>query len=163
MQPGTLATMSERAAGLARPVGLAPWRELPETGEYIHARNSIEVPAADDSYNVITTFTVQAGYAAVITHLLFNFVGTTPPVDGDAGSIFYSLRVDQGYFPRQFGQISSTLGSLTNGPYPIPGYLRLKAGQTLEGLVVVPSTSSISTGPGNWVICHLLGWQWPDR
>lgn len=158
-----LAVLASRAAGLVEPVGLAPWRLPAETAEYIFEHDSIETPAADDSYNTIVSFTVQAGYAAIINGLLFNYVGSSAPVDGNAADLFYSLRVDDSYFPRSFGQISTHLGSLDNGPYPVPGFIRLKAGQKIEALVTVPTGSPITTGAGSFVIAHLLGWQWQDR
>lgn len=157
-----LAIMAARANSLQRPVGPTPWRDVPEFGEYIHVRGSIECPVDGTGYFTVAQFTVQAGYAAVLTHLLFNFFGTTPPVEGDSTSILYGLRVD-GYGPRDFGTINCTLGSLTHGPYPIPGALRLKGGQIVQGVVQVPAGSGVSTGPGNSVLCHLLGYQWLDQ
>lgn len=158
-----LSVMAARAAALAQPVGASPWREVADTAEYTHRRGSIEVPAADGSLNVIVSFSVQPGYAAVLTAVLFNFSGQVAPQEGNSADVLYSLRVDSSYFPRDFGSINTSLGSLANGPYPIPGGLRLKAGQTIEGLIQVPVNSPVSTGPGSFAICHLLGWQWPDR
>jgi hypothetical protein len=163
MANNSLAILSARAAKLAQPVGATPWRDVAETAEYVHRRGSIVVPPNDGSYNTIVDFTVQAGYEAVLSHLLFVFSGATPPQEGDSASIFYAVRIDGGFYARDFQSIDTSLGSLANGPYPIPGGLRLKAGQTVEGLVNVPVTSAISTGPGNFSICHLIGWQWPDR
>lgn len=158
-----LAVMAERAHSLIEPVGLAPWRLPAETAEYVFEHDAIVTPEADGSYNPIVSFTVQAGYAAVITHLLFNYVGQSPPVDGNPADLFYALRVDDSYFPRSFGQITTHLGSLSQGPYPVPGFIRLKAGQKIEALVNVPVDSPITTGEGSFVIAHLLGWQWQDR
>lgn len=158
-----LAVMASRAASLIEPVGPAPWRLPAETAEYIFEHNSIEVPAADSSLNAICSVKIEPGYAAIISHVLFNYVGNTAPQDGNAADILYSLRVDDGYFPRSFKSIPYHLGSLDQGPYPVPGYIRLNGGQKLEALVSVPVDSPIGTGVGNFVIAHLLGWQWQDR
>lgn len=158
----SLAVMAARAATLVEPVGLAPWRAAPETAEYVHRRGAIPAPDPNTGNFVISSFTVQNGYAAVITHVLFAYNGTGQ-IEGDAASLFYMLRVDQRYFPRDFETITTSLGSLTHGPYPIPGGLRLKGGETLEGLVNVPLDSPIAPGSPNYVFCHLIGWQWPDR
>ena len=162
--PSALATMARNAESLIEPVGQAPFREYPKTAQYIHERGSLAVPDADGLFHVIVSFTCQPGYAAAVSHLLVNFTGPgAPPVEGDATSLFYALRVNSMYFPRNFGTINSSLGSLSHGPYPVPGAIRLKDGETLEGLGNVPIGSGVGTGAPNFVHCHLIGWQWPDR
>jgi len=155
-------TLQAASAMIPKP-GAAPWLDPPQVSEYIHNRGSIVCPDAGTTDTVITSYRVQPGYAAVLTYVLFEYRGATDPIQGDATSLYYSLRLDGSLFLRDFAQITTQLGSLTHGPYPIPGAIPLRAGQTVEGLVTVPAASGVATGDPNRVFCHLLGWQWPVR
>lgn len=158
-----LCDMQEAARALKPKGGGATWREPSANSQYVHRRSSIAVPAPNTTNTAIVNYTCQAGFRSVITHVLLVYIGGSPPTEGDAAELYYSLRLNSGYFVRDFESITTTLGSLTNGPYPIPDGIRLTAGNFLEALVTVPLGSPIATGAPNRVHAHLLGWEWPEN
>jgi hypothetical protein len=153
-----------RAAGsLRRPLDTRPRVDVPRQGDYVHVRNSIECPAAGNQDVEVINYTVPAGFNLVFSHILCFYLGVSNPPDyeGDANQLFYSVMIDNTFFAKQFDQITSSLGSLNNGPYPIPGHMFFEENRLIQGLVTVPALSSIATGEGNRIHFHLIGWQWP--
>ena len=141
--------------------GGAAWRNPSSNSTYIHRRLSIVVPVPGTTDELIVAYTCPAGFRAVITQLVFLYIGAVAPVEGDVAQLYYSLRLNSGYFARDFATIDTHLGSL-DVPYPIPDGIRLSAGTLIEALVTVPALSPIAVGAPNRVHAHLLGWQWPE-
>jgi hypothetical protein len=134
---------------------------MPQTGQHIHQRGSLVVPVAGTAATIITTYTVPLGFAALFTDVLLVYIGDAPPIEGDVSQLFYTLQLRGGQNVKDFEQVACTLGSLTNGPYPIRGGIGLVDGALLDALVTVPAGSPVGTGATNRVHAHLIGWEWP--
>lgn len=156
-----LVALTQGAKQLRTYVPAEPWQNVAPGAKHFHKRGSLVVPAAGTSNSIVVSYTVPFGFEAVLTHVLNVYIGAAAPIEGLATDLFYTIRVAETYPLEDFGSIITTLGSLTNGPYPIPGGARFTAGQVVEYLVSVPAGTGIATGGTNFVHCQLLGWHWP--
>jgi hypothetical protein len=145
-----------RAQQLVEPEAPHPWQQV----QPVHARAAIVCPAVGTSNTLVIAYTVPKGFSFVLQGIVCLYTGTTAPVEGDSDSLLYRLRANSAFFVRDFGLIATTLGSLTNGPYPIPGGVKLDAGTLLELVVTVPAASGIATGGINRIHGHLIGIEW---
>jgi hypothetical protein len=126
--------------------------------------NSIVAPAAGTSNAVITQYTVPDGHQSGVLGLMLQYVATVPPggfIQGDATVLFFSLRLNGAQFIRNYQTIPNTLGSFDSGPWPIPGKIKLFAGDLLEILATVPGGSGLATGGTNRLHGHLVGFEEP--
>ncbi len=162
MTPVSLVAIQNRARSLRQSLDPMPQSQMPIQGEYFHVRNSIVCPAAGAAETVVASYTVPDGFTAIINMILNLYIGAAAPVEGDVAELFYGIRINQDYYARDFGQIATTLGSLTQGPYPVPGGMILAAGSLVEYTVTVPAGSPVATGAPNRIHCQLLGWHWPE-
>lgn len=127
-----------------------------------HRFASIVCPAAATSLALITSYTVPDGHRAFAVGLLVHYEGTGF-VEGDATLLFFSIRLNGASFVPDYASIPNTLGSLTSGPWPLPGRLKLFAADVVEILVTVPAGSTIATGGTNRVHGHLTGYYEPNQ
>jgi hypothetical protein len=141
------------AAGAVNP-------SAPSNRERFHAFNSIVTPAAGTTNSLVVSFQVPSGHNCEVIGLL-NFYSGTGFIEGDATLLYFSLRLNGAGFVRDYAVIPNTLGSLSSGPWPVIGKLKLVAGDLLEYLVTVPVGSTIATGGTNRVHSHILGYYWP--
>jgi len=132
----------------------------PDQRQRFHAFNSIVTPAANTSNQLIVGYTVPAGHQAKVVGLLLRYEGSGF-VEGDSSLLFFSVRLNGTSFVQDYAQIPNTLGSLTSGPWPIPGAIKLFSADLIEILVSVPLGSTVGTGGTNRVHGHLVGYYWP--
>jgi hypothetical protein len=133
-----------------------------DSRQRFHRFNSIVCPAAGTSLALITSYTVPDGHRAFAVGLLLRYEGTGF-VEGDATLLFFSIRLNGASFVPDYASIPNTLGSLTAGPWPLPGRLKLFAADLVEILVTVPGGSTIATGGTNRVHGHLTGYYEPNQ
>lgn len=129
--------------------------------ERFHSFASIVTPAANNLNQLIVGFTVPASSQAAIVGIACFYVGTGF-VEGDSTLLFFSLRLNGAGFIRDYQTIPNTLGGLANGPWPVPGKIKLNAGDLVEFLVSVPAGSTITTGGTTRCHAHMLGYYWPS-
>jgi hypothetical protein len=163
-----LAVLSEAVSSLVVPLDYRSVRGMPAQGKHVHRRGVLVVPAAaiapaDPTEGIITSYTVPNGWLFLLTHILLQYMGATAAADfeGLETELFYTLRVDGRQFPDDFGTINTSLGGLSQGPYPISGGIQFSGGNLVELVVNVPSGSMIATGGTNRVFGHLIGWARP--
>lgn len=128
--------------------------------ERFHKFNSIVTPAVGTSNALITSYTVPLAHQAAVVGLLVHYEGVGF-VEGDATMLFFALRLNGAQFVSDYSSIPNTLGDLKAGPWPIPGRLKLFAGDLLEVLVSIPLASPIGVGGTNRCHGHLVGYYWP--
>lgn len=149
---------------ISEPGSIAPDTSNHDNRARFHVFNSISAPAAGAGATVITSYTVPDGHQSSVLGLLLYYIaatGTGNFVQGDATVLFFSLRLNSAQFVRNYQTIPNTLGSFDGGPWPIPGKLKLFAGDLLEILVTVPGGSGLVTGGSNRVHGHLVGFEEP--
>lgn len=134
--------------------------EPQDTRQRFHRFASIVCPAPANVFTQICEYDVPLGHQAAVVGLLVHYEGTGF-VEGDASLLFFALRLNGNQFVSDYNSIPNTLGSLPAGPWPIPGRLKIFAGDKLEILVQVPVGSTIATGGTNRVHGHLVGYYWP--
>ena len=141
-------------------IGLPPNPQ--DSRQRFHRFGSIVCPAVATSLTLITSYTVPDGHRAFGVGLLLRYEGTGF-VEGDVALLFFSIRLNGASFVPDYASIPNTLGSLTSGPWPLPGRLKLFAADLVEILVTVPAGSTIATGAPNRVHGHLTGYYEPNQ
>jgi hypothetical protein len=132
-----------------------PWLKMPQEGRQYQEINSIPAPANDGADHTVTQFVVPTGYDGVITSVA-NFYTGAGFVEG-SGDIVWRVTVGRAWL-RNFGNIETTLGSLTS-PCPLfRGGVRVYSNQRVTYSVNIPVTSAIS---GGRIVCAFFGWFYP--
>lgn len=134
--------------------------EPQDTRQRFHRFGAVVTPAANTSFFQICEYDVPQAHQAAVVGLLVHYEGTGF-VEGDPTLLFFSLRLNGNQFVSDYDIIPNTLGSLPAGPWPIPGRLKIFAGDRLEILVSVPAGSTIATGGTTRCQGHLVGYYWP--
>jgi hypothetical protein len=132
-----------------------PWLKMPPEGRQYQEINSIVTPAADSTDYTVTEFKVPTGYDGVITSIA-NFYTGVGFVEG-SGDIVWRVQIGNAWC-RNFGNIETTLGSLTS-PCPLfRGGVRVYSNQTIRYSTSIPIGSLIA---GGRIVCAVFGWYYP--
>jgi hypothetical protein len=146
-----------------------PWVNAPPGYVLINRRGSIAAPA-NGTQALVVTFTVPQAMEAVVLFVLNVFFGSDNGGNNGSGSIVWVIDVNRplgaagtglGYVPPDFGNIVTQLGSLTQGPWPVPGGIHLNERDVIN--YKVTTTAPVGVGAPNFVTCALCGWMWPAR
>lgn len=132
-----------------------PYLVMPEDARQFQVINSISLPAAGDPESTVTEMVVPVGYEGVITSVVNYWTGTGF-VDG-SGDLIWRIKIGPVY-ARDFGQILTSLGSLTSPCTLFRGGLRLRSFQRVQYRFEHDSGSALS---GGRIVCAFLGWFYP--
>jgi len=166
-----LLEQQESAAALRRsPKDAAPypWVDPPPNAVSFCSRGSIAAPAFGSANQaVVTSFTCPRNFRGVLKYILNVYTGSG--FDEGSGSITWVIDVNVplstggvtpiGYGLNDYQSIVTTLGSLINGPWPVPGGVIFQDGDVLR--YKVTTAAPVAVGAPNFVHCMLLGWIWP--
>lgn len=129
-----------------------PWLRMPPDGRQYQEIGSISTPAADGNNYSVHSFKVPTGYDGVITSVA-NFYTGAGFVEG-SGDIVWRMLIGRAWC-RNFGNIETTLGSLTS-PCPLfRGGVRIYSEQVVNYYVNIPIGSPIA---GGRIVCAFFGW-----
>lgn len=148
------------ATSLKAPPARDPVNDPTPFGSHLFVGSSIVCPAVGTTNTLVAEYIVPAGFRAVITHVLNQYAGSGF-VEGDEALLYWTILLNSRSV-RGFNQIAWSMGSLADGPYPVPWKIRLKATDILRYVVTVPAGSAIGTGAPNRVICHFVGGEWAE-
>ena len=113
----------------------------------------------------LAQYQAKANWYAVICGLVLQFMGTGPaPNPGDA---IFTVDVDRpvgdytaGYTEKNYGAVPILLGNFTNG-WIWPVEWRHSDGEIIR--VKAASIANMGVGAGNWFLCAMLGFEWPQQ
>lgn len=133
-----------------------PWLVQPPQGRQYSEVNSIALPAADGLDYLVATFKVPTGYNGVVTSVVNLYTGLGF-VEG-SGDLTWRVRLGRRW-ARNFGNIQTTMGSLTS-PCPLfRGGWRTTTNQVLEYYVNHSVASALA---GGRIVCGFFGWHYPQ-
>jgi len=147
--------------------GHYPWVTPPPEAITINRRATIPAPAYA-TQTLVAVFQVPQAMQAVITSIMCSFDGAGF-IQG-SGAVTWSIDINRplgaggatlGYSPPDFSIILTQLGSLTMGPWPVPGGIRLSERDTIR--FKVTTVAPVGIGSPNLITCMFLGWYWPSR
>lgn len=133
-----------------------PYLVQPPQGRQFSEINSIALPAADGLDYLVASFRVPTGYEGVITSVVNLYTGAGF-VEG-SGDLTWRVRLGRRW-ARNFGQVLTTMGSLTS-PCPLfRGGWRTSTNQVVEYYV---NHSVLSGLAGGRIVCGFFGWHYPQ-
>lgn len=147
-----------------------PWINMPAGGRRFQQVGNISVATLLGAPGVETEIPgtrlqVPLGWDGVITTVLFIYTGNPPLVEasGDlVGRVAYNGpgTLATSYSPQSLGNITTTMGSLTN-QYPLEGAgVRI---YSMETLLFLATANNVGLNPAGRVIASLSGWFYPLR
>ena len=132
-----------------------PWIKMPATARRFSKINSITLPAMDGLDHLVLEFQVPTGYDGVIQQLV-NFYTGIGFLEG-SGQLSWRVKINNRYI-KDYGNIQTTLGSLST-PYTVfNGPIRLCSRQTIQYFVNNDVASGLA---GGRAVCALFGWFYP--
>jgi hypothetical protein len=155
-------------AGLYRNLR-APWIDPPPGWVLVNRRGSISAPAIN-TLTLITSFQVPIAMNAIILAVMNVFFGNDAAGNNGSGTITWTIDVNRpiapasnqlGYSPPDFSAIITQLGSLTQGPWPVPGGILLNEQDFIR--YKVTTSGAVGVGAPNFITAAFLGWMWPAR
>ena len=133
-----------------------PWLVQPPQGRQFSEVNTIALPAPDGLEYLVTQFKVPTGYDGVITSVV-NLYTAAGFVEG-SGDLTWRVRIGRRW-ARNFGNVTTTMGSLTS-PCPLfRGGWRVSTNQTIQYFV---NHSPLSGLAGGRIVCAFFGWFYPQ-
>jgi hypothetical protein len=155
-------------AGLFRNMR-APWIDPPPGWVAINRRGSIAAPAVA-TQTLITSYQVPIAMNAIILAVMNVFFGNDAAGNNGSGTVTWTIDVNRpltppsnllGYSPNDFSSIITQLGSLTQGPWPVPGGILLNEQDLIR--YKVTTAGAVGVGAPNFITAAFLGWMWPAR
>ncbi len=138
----------------------APWLWMPKEGERYNEINTIALPAVEGVETVVISHQVPPGYDGVIVNPVNTFTGSG--FFEGSGDIVWRIRLNR-YFAKDYGNIQTSLGSLTLPMAAQQHTIRLESNQ------IVQYTATLGTGalgrldPAGRILCALNGWFYPQN
>lgn len=134
------------------------WREPGMNARPVMKRGRAEL-GSEAGQLTVASYTVPEGFRFVFTGLVFEFIGSGWIEGGPDLILNVKIESPSGERPVQYLQdIRTELGSRKDGPYPIPALVQLNNSNRLVALL----DDSGSIGPGNRVVVHLDGYEFPE-
>lgn len=136
-----------------------PWVKMPGQGKRFGKPTSIALAGAAplDTDVVVQSFMVPLGYDGVIVAPVNIYTGTG--FAEGSGDLTWRIKINMRYV-KDYGAITTSLGSLTQPWYNANTQILLQSGQLVQYLVN-RSTGSLGNLNGGRIICGLWGWFWP--
>lgn len=134
-----------------------PWTRMPAQGKRFSKIGSIALPNADGLDHLVEAFRVPTGYDGCIVSTVNEYTGTG--FAEGSGDLTWRIQMNQRY-PRDYGKILTTIGSLTT-PYNInSGQIRIMSDQLIQ-YWVNRSVASLGNLNGGRIVVGLFGWWYP--
>jgi len=133
-----------------------PWVKMPGQGKRYGHPSSIPLPANDGLDHVVQSFLVPLGYDGVIVAPVNLYTGQG--FDEGGGALTWRIKINMRY-AKDYGAITTTLGSLTQPYYNANSQIFLQSGQLVQYLV--NRALGDVTLNGGRIVCGLWGWFWP--
>lgn len=138
-----------------------PWVRMPAQGKRFSKINSVsyttDVQPVPDTDVLVTSFRVPNGYDGCIVGTVNMYTGTGF-ADG-SGDLTWRIQINR-RFVKDYGAITTTIGSLAI-PYTVnAGQILLQSGQLVQYFVDVDAAGTGNLNGGR-VICAMFGWYWP--
>ena len=134
-----------------------PWVKMPMQGKRFGHPSSITLPAANATDTVVQSFLVPLGYDGVIAAPVNLYTGMG--FQEGSGDLTWRIKINQRW-AKDYGAITTQLGSLTTPYYNANSQILLQSGQLVQYLVN-RSVASLGNLNGGRIICGLFGWFWP--
>ena len=132
-----------------------PWIKMPATARRFSKINSIALPADDGLDHLVESFTVPTGYDGVIQQTVNFWTGVG--FQEGSGELTWRIKINSRWI-KDYGNITTTLGSLST-PYTVfNGPIRISTRQTITYYV----NNAVGSGlAGGRTVCALFGWFYP--
>lgn len=135
-----------------------PWVSPPPGSQPFNKQGVIAAPVVNVETAVLS-WRVPDGMHGVIHYASHNFIGGGF-LQG-SGQIVWRLKVNRKHV-NDYGQMLTELGAIDT-PVPIPAGIVVRAGHTVEYLVLITDPSLTPGGTATFVGCRLMGWFWPKH
>lgn len=133
-----------------------PWVKMPGQGKRYGHPSSIPLPANDGLDHVVQSFLVPLGYDGIIAAPVNLYTGQG--FEEGSGVLTWRIKINMRY-AKDYGAITTTLGSLTQPYYNANAQIFLQSGQLVQYLV--NRALGDLTLNGGRVVAGLWGWFWP--
>ena len=133
-----------------------PYLVMPPNGVPVQEQAALTLPAGAGN-NVVVQWRVPTGYDGVLTSLVNLWTGGAGTFVDGSGDIVWRVQINRRY-PRNYGNIITTLGSLTTPCQLFRGGLRIYSGELLTYMVNHAANAGLTGGN---VICAFLGYIYP--
>jgi hypothetical protein len=136
-----------------------PWVVMPPGGQRFQKMGNVSIMSTTE--NVETTvveYRVPTGHNGVIVSHL-NMVQATNQLEEASGTLTWRIKQNRRYIP-DYGEITTTLGSLQSPNYLYRGGFRLEPQQIIRYTVTLATGAQAALGQGR-IICGLYGWYYP--
>jgi hypothetical protein len=134
-----------------------PWVKMPPQGKRFGHPSSIALPAADATDQVVQSFLVPLGYDGVIAAPVNLYTGLG--FQEGSGDLIWRIKINLRY-AKDYGAITTQLGSLTTPYYNANSQILLQSGQLVQ-YIVNRSVASLGNLNGGRIIAGCWGWFWP--
>ena len=134
-----------------------PWIVMPPNGERFQVTDTIPLPAINTDTAVVT-YRVPVGWDGVINGIVDRVIGLGF-IEG-SGDVFWRIRSNLRYF-KDYGEITTSLGDLTNPCTLYGGGYRIYSGQNISYLVDLTAAGQAHIDPNALILCSLSGWIYP--
>lgn len=134
-----------------------PWVKMPPQGKRFGHPSSIALPPADAVDYVVQSFLVPTGYDGVIAAPVNIYTGMG--FAEGSGDLTWRIKINLRW-AKDYGAITTSLGSLTQPYYNANSQILLQSGQLVQYLVN-RSVASLGNLNGGRIIVGLWGWFWP--
>ena len=133
-----------------------PWVKMPGQGKRFGHPSSITLPAADGADHLVQSFIVPYGYDGVIVAPVNLYTGQG--FEEGSGVLTWRIKLNMRWV-KDYGNIQTTIGSLTQPYYNANSQILLLSGQLVQ-YFVNRQAGDLSLNGGR-IICGLWGWFWP--
>jgi hypothetical protein len=133
-----------------------PWVKMPGQGKRFGHPSSITLPAADGADHLVQSFIVPYGYDGCIVAPVNVYTGQG--FEEGSGVLSWRIKLNMRWV-KDYGNIQTTLGSLTQPYYNANSQILLLSGQLVQ--YFVNRQLGDLTLTGGRIICALFGWYWP--
>ncbi len=135
-----------------------PWVKMPGQGKRYGHPSSIPLASAVlDTDTVVQSFLVPTGYDGIIVAPVNIYTGLG--FAEGSGDLTWRIKINMRY-AKDYGNITTSMGSLTQPWYNANCQILLQSGQLVQYLVN-RSTGSLGNLNGGRILCGLFGWWWP--
>ncbi len=134
-----------------------PWILMPAQGRRFQVTNTIALPIINTNTTVLQML-VPVGWDGVINGIVNRIVGAGF-IEG-SGDVLWRIQSSRVYL-RDYGQVTTSLGDLTNPCTLYGGGQRIYSGQIITYLVNLTAAGAAHIDPNSLVLCSLSGWTYP--
>src|SRR5271165_3617556 len=132
-----------------------PWVKMPPDGRPVNQIFVLALPANNSTDTLVGSFRVPTGWYCNIPYVVNFYTDPGSAFVQGSGNLTWRYRIDK-HYPRNYGAITTYLGSLTQ-PSPVRnGQIRARSGNIVYLYVNHASASSLSGGN---IIMAAQGWE----